>query len=988
MNVIVKRSKLWLILSIITSVFLVIAIAGTIAGNLYETVINVALGTQNYKIVRSGNNENTTYFESAFDGIDSLKEYEIALNEEVMGEGAVLLFNDNNALPLAQGDKVSTFSQSSARLVYGGTGSGYVDVSEAPNFRDALIDAGLSINETLWRFYVNGAGSDYIRSTPASTAGKTTDYEINEVPWSLYNSALKSTFASYGDAAIVVLSRSGGEGIDLAITDGRDSMDGDYLRLNQDELDLLTNLKAYKDDGTFSKIIVVLNTSNAIQLDFLQQDFGIDAAVWMGDPGFTGITAIAKILTGEINPSGRMVTSYLYDNHSTPAMVNFGAYDYSNVSEMSNIDKGEFNNNGIYVVYQEGIYVGYRYHETRYEDFVMNTGNAGTYDYHNDVAYTFGHGLSYTTFEYSNYSVDKVEGGFEMNVTVKNTGDVAGKHSVLAYMQSPYTTYDRDNNIEKSAVELVGFDKTAVLQPNASEDISIFIDEIELRTYDAYNAETYILDAGNYLFTVAESSHEAVNNFLANKGFTPDNTNDRMDNDGNASLVYTWNVPTIDIDKYSLSQYTGIAITNQFDNADINIYEGTSDQHITYLSRNNWVDTYPTETVSLSMTQKMRDDGLIITNELIESYKQAYMDYYGYTSETQYPTLNASNGMTLMMYKDVPYDAEIWNDLIDQLSFDDMQNVISQGFHLTQAVSSIGMPGTLNENGPQGLTASLVGGSSSMAFTSEDITAATFNIELAKQVGESMGEDCLYAGYTGMYAPGANIHRTAYSGRNFEYYSEDPFISNQMLESEISGITSKGVWVQVKHMVLNDQETGRFGISTWANEQAIREIYLEAMESIADSGPLVGVMSSYNRIGVVWSGSHLGLITQILRGEWNAEGIAITDCSTMAPYMDARLGVLAGSTLWDGSGPIATSTLFDEENDAIVAIAMKDSTKRIAYSVVNSNGVNGLSTTDKIVSVMPWWQTTLIAADVLFGVSAITFITFRIIAKKKNKVIV
>jgi beta-glucosidase len=1004
MNKIVKKKKLWLSLGITSVALLAVSIVGECVCSYYESVISYALNLKTFDIVKGDNkDENTMYYSSAYDSEESLVAHEEELCANVMEEGAVLLKNDNNALPLVSGSNVSLFSQSSVRPVYGGTGSGQVNVAAAPTFQNALKNEGINVNSTLWKFYESGDGSKYSRSVPSTTESKKSDYAVGEVPWKVYGNAVKNSFASYGDAAIVMLSRSGGEGCDLAKKEGKDSIDGDYLRLNQDEIDLLTNLKSYKDNGTFKKIIVLFNTSNMIQLDFLD-DYGIDAAMWIGDIGVTGINGVARLLSGKTNPSGRTVETYLKDNKASPTYINFGANMWTNlsdyVSQLGNDPQakdGYYNN--AYNVYQEGIYVGYRYYETRYYDYVKSQGNAGNYQYSDVVAYPFGYGLSYTTFEYTSMESKETEDGFEFTVSVKNTGDVAGKHTVQIYMEAPYTQYDKDNNVEKSAVKLVGFEKSGLISAGKEEKVTVKVDKKELASYDSNNAKTYIVDAGTYRFTVASDAHKAVNNFLASESVTTSSSTGRMDENGVSSLVYSdYTVSSLDTTTYSKSEYTGKEITNQFDNVDVLKYDGidsTDKNNFKYMTRSDWEGTFPKTTASLKVTKQMTEEGLIlggsnregeIYSNLVERYKKEYQEKFGEVKEM--PKTGVNSGLTVAMLKDTPMDDDKWDLLIQQMSVDELLKLVTQGFHCTVAVSSTVLPATKNENGPQGLTASLVGGSSAMCYTSEDILAATYNRELTHDVGSCMGEDCLYGGYSGMYAPGTNIHRSNYEGRSFEYYSEDGYLSGEIGYEVTNGIASKGVLVQMKHFALNEQEDYRNGICTFANEQSIREIYLKSFEKpLANQGQLVSVMSSFNRLGVRWSGAHMGLMTGILSDEWNVTGSNITDCSTTRDYMDGVLGILSGTTLWDGSGQQAVASLTTYSNDKVVVKALQNAAKSITQSIASGNGMNGISSSDKLVNITPFYLILLPCLIGLFGLSTIvcfTFFILGIIDKKKN----
>ena len=981
--------KLWSALTVVMVILLIASIIGTNIAMGAAQAINIFLKTETYKVVENedGTNEDTEYFKSDYATREELEAAGQAIAEEVAGEGAVLLLN-NGALPLASGTKVSTVSHSSVDIITCGTGAADIDTSTAPSLKQALEDVGLVVNPTLWDFYATGVGSTYIR-TPGKLANQTSggsrdSYTVNEVPVDVYTADVTASFAEYNGAAIVTISRIAGEGADLAI-DG--FTDGTNI------LELTHNEKAMMEmvSENFETVIVLINSTNAIDCSFLY-DYGVDAALWIGYTGEWGLNAVADILVGNVNPSGHLVDTYCFDNTTAPAMVgiygdSYSNYDPADTSKWYDVYGAQLDGNHTYILYQEGIYVGYRYYETRYEDVVMGTGNAGDFNYDETVAFPFGYGLSYTTFEWSNYNCSYNAGSdlFTITVDVTNTGDVAGKEVVQVYFQSPYTDYDKENGIEKAAIELCGFGKTAMLEPGATETVTVTVKGEELAAYDENKAMTYILDAGNYYLTAASDAHKAVNNVLTAKGYNVG---------GNTEMVYTHTVDELDTDTYSVSSATGYAITNQFDSADLSQY-GID---ITYLSRSDWQGTWPQE-MTLEATDKMFADGLY----MYQTYKNidsAISDAtHGVYSAAEMPTMGAQNGLTLAMYIGVDYDDPAWEDLLDQLTFEEMAVMIGQGYHNTAAAASVGKPATIDDNGPQGFTQNLTGVAEAItAYTDENIMAATFNVELMERMGEMLGEDCMELGASGLYGPAMNIHRNAYAGRNFEYYSEDPFLSGAIAAAEVKGIQSKGVYVYIKHFALNDNETGCRCISTWANEQSIREIYLKPFEMAVVDGDAHAVMNAFARFGVVWSGAHHGLMTEVLRNEWGFDGFGLTDFSGNAAFAsygimmksyDVAHGLLAGTDSWDSSALQWTDDLNNlYKNDPAICQAMRQACHRILYTVANSNAMNGLSSSTTIVSVTPWWQTALyclIGVCALLTVACGTKLVFAIGKAKKAK---
>ncbi len=998
------RVVTWGILTGVTAVLTIGSIVGNVIANRYATTINVALDTSYSKVV--GYDENSIYYTSDFENEDARWDYEKELCARLEAEGASLLKNDNNALPLGSGAKVSLFARGSVDLLYGGTGSGSVDTSAAPTLKDALTQEGISVNETLWSWYESTA-EKYGRMTPASISdalAANTQYAVNEAPWSEVESANSSSFAEYGDAAIVVFSRSGGEGADLPDGDTSVSLttntnagglqangekeqveesldnvqygvgqegDGDYLALTQEEKDLLAGLKTLKDNGTFKKIVVLLNTSNALELDFLNPeicgaDYGIDSCMWIGDVGQTGAIGVGRLLSGSTAPSGSIVDTFWYDNMKNPAVVNFYTVPYAGAEQYGLALEGP-DVQGMYSVYQEGVYLGYRYAETRYEDVVMGTEKTGDFDYASTVAYPFGYGMSYTTFDFSDFEFTEGADVFTVSVNVTNTGDTAAKKTVQIYFQSPYTDYDRQNGIEKASVELCGFDKTDVLDPGASEKVTIEIPKTELRAYDANGAKGYILDAGDYYFTAANGSHEAVNNILAAKGFGSANG---MTEDGNADLVGRFTQAELDTEIFRDSAATGAQITNLFDESDPNkssLTPGT----VTFLTRSDWEGTFPTARPTLTMNDKLA--------KALEFTQYNAADH----ADTAMPTLASGGEMSVSEMIGADYGDERWEALLDQLTFDEMVNTITLGFHNTAACETVSKAATKDENGPQGLTASLTGGKSAMCYTSEDIMAATMNTELMEDVGRCIGNDCLDMGYSGLYGPGINMHRTPYSGRNFEYYSEDPFVAGTICAAETKGIQSKGVYVYLKHVALNDSESSRRGVNTWLTEQTARELYLEVADKAIIDGGAWCVMSGFNRWGAQWCGENANLMNGYLRGEAGMRGMSITDFSGLSQYMDVADGLIGGSDIWDSPMPmIHTVAAGQMAGDPYMVSEMRDAMHRILYTVVNSNAMNGWNSETHIEPNTPWWQ---LAIYGLIGVSALLTILSALMLVKNIK---
>lgn len=949
---VLKKVKLWEVLStVFVLLFIVFYVAYTVTGT-YAGVINSQLGL----------NKRETDID-----VDKLSEDLEKLGVEVEGEGAVLLKNEN-ALPLKGDEKLSCFFMGSTNFNYTASGSGGADSSTYKTLKAALEDEGFSVNQTLWDFYTTGVGAEVSRregkvyGRNEKLEGGKTVFKAREIPWNRYSDTEKNSFAEY-NTAIFTVSRSSGEGKDVSAT-GSDGHDGSYLSLTNEEISVLKEITALKKAGTVKKIIVLLNTSSQFQCDFLddaefceEQGIDVDACLWVGNVGKSGIGAIGKLLKGDIVPSGRLSDTYLNDNFSSPAMAGWMVNDGWFSGTYANADSLNLNaSQQKYAVYTEGIYVGYRYYETRYEDYVMGTGEAGDYDYKSDVAYPFGYGLSYTEFSYSDFSVtDNGDDTYTVNVTVTNDGDTyTGKEVVQVYLQKPYI----QGGVEKASVELVGYAKTQPLAPKASQPVSITVEKYSFKSYDSETAKTYILDEGDYYLTVAKNAHDAVNNILAEKGYTTENTKGKMDKDGNAELAdVAWHNSAYDKTTYAKSIYTGETITNQFDFADVNLYEGSGDNSVTYVSRNDWTGTFPTEKVVLSVaTEKMQKD--ISSNKGITEDEGAEM-----------PTFGADNGLKLSDLYGKDYDDEDWDKLLDQMSFDDMANLLT-GNYLTNQIDSISKPKTIETDGPTGDTTSVTKNS----FPCEGIWASSYNNELLERIGEYFAEDVIASGHTGVYAPGVNIHRVPFGGRSAEYFSEDGFLSGVCAAYEVKGIQSKGVIAHVKHFAFNDQDTDRAGIGIWLNEQEAREIMLVPFEyalninnenTAVQRGNAHAVMTAFSRIGCEWAGACPNMLFNVLHEEWNFDGFNITDMASSngAQFMTYMDGVMLGTDQFLRN-PDYLYELDDYKSSPTFCLRMRDSAHRLLYSVCNYS----IAMNDELSSGMPWWQATLLSLEIIFAI--------------------
>ncbi len=929
--------------------------AGVVVGNSYATkysdLISVYLDQPTQKVV-SADGTDAEYYTSEFTSDEDRQAYLADVGTRISEEGITLLENDG-ALPLASGAKISVFGQDAVDPVYGGGGAGSVDASKAIDLEQSLTDAGFEVNPTLWDFYTDGAGKDFRKTTP-DVYGEG-EFSVNEVPQSAYTDEVKASYADYADAAVVVLGRSGGESGDLAIEPDADGHT--YLQLTDEERDLLTAVT-----GSFSDVVVVLNTQNPVELGFLDE-LPINAALWVGAFGETGAAAVGEVLSGEVDPSGSLVDTYAYDSLSAPSIENLGSYSITN----SEVDRGNQ-----YMVYGEGIYVGYRYYETRYEDVVLGNEDAASFDYASQVQFPFGYGGSYTTFDWSDYTVTEGDDAFEVSVTVTNSGEVAGKDTVQVYLQQPYTDDDRQNGIEKASVELAGYAKTSELAAGDAETVTVSVPRELMKSYDADGAGTYVLDAGDYYLAAGTDAHAALNNILAAKGA---GTAEGMTTDGDASFAHDVTVGSLDSTTYAVSAATGEPITNQFADVDLRTY----DEGYTYLSRSDWTGTWPTTYADGEWTAP---DALLADLEIQDVEDPDATEPTTGTVDDQYGELSAAT----LIGEDA--DSPSWDALIEQMSVTELDELVRIGGYATKRVDSIQLPGTTDKDGPAGISDTLVGGKSGMGYPPAIVLASTWNDDLAQEFGAAIGEDSLALGVTGWYGPAANIHRSPYSGRNFEYYSEDSVLSGAMGAAVVTGAQSRGVLVFAKHFALNDQETNRIGLATFADEQSVRQLYLVPFEMMVRDGDAHGMMASMNRLGATWSGAHAGLMTATLRDEWGFDGVVVTDQASynVFAYEDLRAGLAAGTDLWLNTDATLWKLSDDQMTPTVVA-NMQDAAHHIAYAVTASNAMNGLAADSEIVAVTPLWKWALIGADVLIGLLVVwlLFWTTRRLVRQRQR---
>ena len=1057
---------LWAIFSGVFATLTVASVVGSYFANNYgSAAINMALNTPNFITVDDPNAEKKDFFTTSYEfkrNGESLYAEDTKAIENAEKEGAVLLWNKKETLPLKGNEKVSLLSHNSVDLVECGSGSGYVVTYDykakkqvKTTLKDALESRGFAVNPTLWDFYNSGDGSSFRRTNPEGKCNQWQQWMINEVPYSKIPSSVKDSFTSFGDVALITLSRSGGEYSDLhynytASTDSignndagkaeSKSADGGYLGLSDEEEELFAQVSALKKQGVFSKVILLLNTGNPLQMQDIEKYYSsLDSCLWIGQPGSTGINAVADLLRGKdnegnsISPSGRLPDTWAYNLNSAPATVNDGNYTYQNTDLLSSKLKNNISFFDKYMVYQEDVYVGYRYYETRFFDSQNGDKGASSttgayhsksnWKYDEEVAFPFGFGLSYSKFSYGNYDVKEKDDSYEVACEVKNIGSVPSKQVIQAYLSKPYTEYDQENEIEKPAIELVGYTKTKELQPGESQEVTITIPKEEFKNFDSNGRGTYIVEGGDYYLTLATDSHEATNNVLEAKGFAREDGKVLGDEEKPQGIDFTYKITKErDYKTYAHSTETGAKVECRLDDGDINKYSHAGENKITYLSRSDWEGTYPKAAPQLSLNDEMAAD---LDYDIVpDDEDEKIPNYSTFASGSTTGNPDTKKGdVVAYQFMDAPLYPEnypdrdevyedglkysehwerMWNQLLDQMSFDEQANMIVNSFHWIHGANSIALPESRQENGPVGITKrqeaffslpnddTIAGDNGTgwtwVAYPCASILGASYNIEVAKDIGTHKSEDMLYLGYNGIYGPGCNLHRSPFGGRAFEYPSEDPILTGYTEAYETLGIESKGCLAYVKHFALNDFETNRVNCGVWSTEQATREIYLKAFEIVFRVGKASATMNSYTRIGTKWNGACEAMMKDILRTEWGYDGIVISDWDTDGSGMSKIDGVLAGTNSFDGNR--TKEELIKYKDNAKVCQAMRESCKIIIYNVVRTNAMNGVTLSSMVVPVTPWWQTALVVIQFSFGsltLVSLVFLVINIIKKRKNK---
>ncbi|MBT1163017.1 glycoside hydrolase family 3 C-terminal domain-containing protein [Bifidobacterium felsineum] len=999
----------------IVTLLTVIAVALSVAGNMFSSVLDSYLGGGTLQVNRA---EGTDSWDATYNAKEtgSLAEAKAAsdkVSEQVADEGIVLLKN-NGVLPLAEKSTITPFGYGYLNPVYSGTGAAATTDKDMVTIKQGLA-AHFKINATAAKAMKNAEATapDAAEGTPALDADKNSlqaimdkgeSARIYEYDPSIYQSITDTD----GTTGIVFIRRNGSEGIDKR-TYAYDDGTPHYLALTTNEKNTIRAAKEH-----CGKVVVVLNAANPMEVSPLMSgDLEADAIVWMGTAGSRGFASLGKILSGAVNPSGRLTDIYATDFTKDPTYANFGDYRYTNAKFEDNQLLGDVipgagfgTIDRPYVEYEEGVYVGYRYYETAdVEDPQFMYGELdgkGGVATAGSVAYPFGYGLSYTTFEQRLDSVKEQNGDIEAQVTVTNTGQNAGKDVVQLYYTAPYTDYDRVNKVEKSATVLGAFDKTDELQPGESATLKLRFHVDDMASYDYHHANdngttgAYVLEAGNYAIELKNNSHDVIDSRTVTvdktQWFTDDNptTADKkaqsvMQDDGTIT------------DEPESGKY--VAASNEF--ATMNTY--MDDASVTQLSRSDWVGTFPT-----APKERKGEAPQVALDEFEwwNSYDPQTDSKLGnvegsevYAAEQ--PTSNADNGLSLIDLRGLAYNDPKWDQLLDQIDWagdkSDIQSLLYMAAYQTKDVLSIGKPSTVDKDGAMGWS---IDGASSWAGA--NVMAATWNVDLLRQVGECLGEEALQAGLNGWYAPAVNTHRSPFSGRVYEYYSEDGLLAGKLAAAAIGGIGDKGVFSYLKHFALNDQESYRSeGLATWANEQAVRELYLKpfqiatqearSTEKYLDShGKMqtktvrsaTAMMSAQNFIGGVMGFAHRGLLTNVLRGEWNFHGAVVTDLFMSKSKTERDMIIRAGTDMYMIQAPGYYASDYDS---ATARTVMRNAIHNIAYMTANSNAMNGITPGSTLRITMSPWKKALIAIDVAIALIVALLITRMVLRARDEK---
>lgn len=1018
-----SRKNIWRGMTTLTASLLTVSVAAGPVVDSYRTDIDKFLGTKSSAMVTDSTDEDLYTYKSDYSSTTELLESIEDLGERMSEEGTVLLKNENNALPLSKDEtqKLSLLGFSSYYPVQGGDMGSSLTENEGTDadtvdFVEALAAKGFSINEDLQNLYkslesefkteVNMWGNivEYYHITAPATDGVFASEEPSQETMDGVDSQWKESMDDY-NVMLVTIGRSSTEnGTYLPGVDGVDASQDlnqtDPLGLSDDERDLI-NAAVEAKESNGGKVIVMLNNANAMEIDEIKNNDGVDAILEVGLPGGYGFYGVADILSGEANPSGHLTDTYAVTNANSPAAQNLGNYEWINADPTVNINAEE--------VEAEGIYTGYKYYETRYADTVLGQGNADAtvgsstgkaWDYDNEVSYPFGYGLSYTTFEQTlkSVDVDLENRTVTAEVEVKNTGDVAGKDVVQLYTSVPYTDYDIENKVEKSAVQLLDYEKTDMIEPGESQTVTITADAQDMASWDstcdneAGTTGNWILDNGTYYFTVGNGAHEAVNNVLAAQD---------QKVDGNKDNVQTWELGDFDSSSFAVT-LNGTPVENQLQDADLNNW---MEDTVTYLSRNDWEGTWP---------ETYKD--LTATNEMISTMADDYSDIEA-NGDPSSVTFGADNGMTLANLKGVDdITDERWDDLMDQITLEECLIRTGLGGTSTKTIESITSPEAIQNDGPNGFNSYPLGQYANSddstgdpcviaeddpnrdykmgVMAVETVIGQTFSKQLAEEWGKVIGNYSLWANTAIWWGVGTNLHRTPYNARNHEYFSEDAVLTAGQGAAIIEAGHEYGVLIAPKHLAFNDTEINRTGIAEFMTEQAARENELRGVQSCIEDANALAVMTAYNRVGCVTSNAHTGLLLNIVRKEWGFKGLMSEDFIQDPTYTKIRMAVHNGVTMTCNTGDNTMAAVeavwpyWSVENASKSEELLTDLKQAMLYqnyALANSNAMDGMATTTHIEKLNTWYDNLITGLRVGFGVLTVLCAAMYLLGLKKKE---
>ena len=1018
-----RKRNLWRGLTTLTASLLTVSVAAGPVVDSYRTDIDKFLGTKSSAMVTDSTDEDLYTHKSDYSSTTELLDSIEDLGERMSEEGTVLLKNENNALPLSKDEtqKLSLLGFSSYYPVQGGDMGSSLNENKGTDadtvdFVEALDAKGFKINEDLHDLYkslesefkteVNMWGNimEYYHITAPATDGVFASKELSQEKMDSVDDKWKDSMDNY-NVMLVTIGRSSTEnGTYLPGVDGVDASQNlnqtDPLGLSDDERDLI-NAAVEAKENNGGKVIVMLNNANAMEIDEIKNNDGVDAIMEIGFPGGYGFYGVADILSGEANPSGHLTDTYAVTNANSPAAQNFGNYEWTNADPSVNINAEE--------VEAEDIYTGYKYYETRYADTVLGQGNADAtvgsstgkaWNYDDEVSYPFGYGLSYTTFEQTlkSVDVDLANRTVTAEVDVKNTGDVAGKDVVQLYTSVPYTDYDVENKVEKSAVQLLDYEKTDMIEPGESQTVTITADAQDMASWDssceneAGTTGNWILDNGTYYFTVGNGAHEAVNNVLAAQD---------QDVEGNKDNVQTWELGDFDSSSFAVT-LNGTPVENQLQDADLNNW---MEDTVTYLSRNDWEGTWP---------ETYKD--LTATDEMISTMADDYSDIEA-NGDPSSVTFGADNGMTLANLKGVDdITDERWDDLMDQITLEECLIRTGLGGTSTKTIESITSPEAIQNDGPNGFNSYPLGQYANSddstgdpcviaeddpnrdykmgVMAVETVIGQTFSKQLAEEWGKVIGNYSLWANTAIWWGVGTNLHRTPYNARNHEYFSEDAVLTAGQGAAIIEAGHEYGVLIAPKHLAFNDTEINRTGIAEFMTEQAARENELRGVQSCIEDANALAVMTTYNRVGCVTSNAHTGLLLNIVRKEWGFKGLMSEDFIQDPTYTKIRMAVHNGVTMTCNTGDNTMAAVeavwpyWSIENASKSEELLTDLKQAMLYqnyALANSNAMDGMATTTHIEKLNTWYDNLITGLRVGFGVLTVLCAAMYLLGLKKKE---